>query len=128
MTPTAIENTQLITRYLAALSGQPKTPDSVSPFVADQALMRHIAEVEAAFPEYELVPEQLVAEGDLVAMRGTFRGRHAGSFAGIPATGRVVSASLMIFYRIAEGRIAEHWLQLDGAALVAQLQTSTAAA
>jgi predicted ester cyclase len=55
-------------------------------------------------------------------MRGTFHGRHSGPFAGIPATGHVVSAPLMIFYRIANGRIADHWLQFDGAAVVAQLQ------
>ena len=32
----------------------------------------------------------------------------------------------MIFYRIADGRIAEHWLQFDGAGLVAQLQQDKA--
>lgn len=126
MTQTATDNTQLIRRYLDALSGHPKTPALVTQFVTDAALAEHIAQVEAAFASYELVPDQLVAEGDVVAMRGTFRGRHSGPFAGIAASGRVVSAPLMIFYRVESGRIAEHWLQFDGAALVAQLQETAA--
>jgi len=127
MTQMATDNTQLIRRYLDAVSGHPKTPDLVAQFVTDPALAEHITQVEAAFASYELVPDQFVAEGDLVAMRGTFRGRHSGAFAGIPATGCVVSAPLMIFYRIADGRIANHWLQFDGAALVAQLQGAASA-
>jgi len=31
----------------------------------------------------------------------------------------------MIFYRLGDGRIAEHWLQMDMAALVAQLTRPT---
>jgi hypothetical protein len=33
-------------------------------------LLQHIQEVEAAFPSYELVPEQIIAEADLVGVRG----------------------------------------------------------
>jgi predicted ester cyclase len=60
----------------------------------------------------------LSAARDLVAMRGTLQGVHRGTFAGIPATGRFVSAPLMIIYRIAAGRIAEHWMPFDAAAVV----------
>jgi predicted ester cyclase len=128
MTVTAADSRAFITRYLDALSGHPKPAELVAGFVSDAALAEHIAFVEAAFASYELVSEQMVVEGDVVAMRGTFRGRHSGTFAGIPATGRVVSAPLMIFYRLEDGRIAQHWLQFDGASLVAQLQGEVAAA
>jgi predicted ester cyclase len=64
----------------------------------------------------------LIAEQDLVAMRGTFHGVHRGPFAGVPPTGRSVAAPLMIIYRLENERIAEHWLHFDGASLVAQLQ------
>lgn len=67
--------------------------------MSDPNLAEHIRQVEAAFPAYELVAEQLIAQGNLVAMRGTFQGVHRGAFAGIPATGRPVSAGLMIIYR-----------------------------
>jgi len=45
----------------------------------------------------------------------TFQSVHRGTFAGVPPTGRAVSAPLMIIYRISEGRIVEHWMQFDGA-------------
>jgi predicted ester cyclase len=119
---TAAESKQFIGRYLQALSGQVKTPDLVAQFVSDPSLATHFSDVEAAFPEYEIVAEDLIAEGDRVAMSGVFHGVHRGPFAGIAATGRTVSAPLMIVYRSQRDRIAEHWLQFDGAALVAQLQ------
>jgi hypothetical protein len=55
-----------------------------------------------------------------VALRGTFQGVHGGAFAGIEATGRSVSANLTLFYRIADGRIAQHWMQFDVASVIAQ--------
>jgi predicted ester cyclase len=119
----SVDTKQVIERYLRALSGQAKTPQLVAGFVSDPALVEHIRQVESAFPSYELVADDLVAERNLVAMRGTFRGVHRGVFGGIEATGRPVSAPLMIFYRIEGGRIAEHWLQFDAVGLMAQLAT-----
>lgn len=121
MTSVAIESKQLIQEYFNALSGQPKTNRLLDRYVSDSALKEHIRVAEAAFPEYELTPNLLVAEADLVAARCTFRGVHKGEFAGIQATGNPVSAELMIFYRIRDGKIAEHWMQMDTPALIGQL-------
>ena len=127
MTLTGSESKQLIGRYLQALSGQDKTSAVVDKFVSDAALAEHIRQVEAAFPRYELTADTMVAESNLVAMRGTFQGVHRGEFAGIAATGRPVSAGLMIIYRLEDNRIAEHWLQFDTPALMAQLSAPAAA-
>lgn len=127
MTLTSTESKQFVGRYLQALSGQAKTPELVARFVSDRALAEHIQQVEAAFPAYELIADEIIAERDLVAVRGTFQGVHRGTFAGIPATARPVSAGLMIFYRIEGERIVDHWMQFDGAALMSQLQAAPAA-
>ena len=116
-----VESKRLIGRYLQAMSGQAKSPELVARFVSDPRLAEHIQQVEAAFPFYEIVAEELIAERNLVAMRGTFRGCHNRPFAGIEATGEWVTADLMIVYRIEADRIAEHWLYFDTAALRAQL-------
>jgi predicted ester cyclase len=42
--------------------------------------------LHAAFPDLEITPEQLLSEGDRVAVRLTLRGTHRGEFMGIPAT------------------------------------------
>ncbi len=127
MSSTSTECKQLVGRYLQALSGQRKTPELVAEFVTDPHLAAHIRDVEAAFPEYELIADDLIAERDLVAMRGTFHGVHRGPFAGIPATAAAVSAPLMIVYRVRDNRIVEHWMQFDGAAVVSQLQQAAGA-
>ena len=115
------ENKQFVARYVEALSGKAKTPELVARFVSDAGLAEHIQQAEAGFPSYEILVDELIAERDLVALRGSFRGVHRGSFAGIGATGRQVSAGLMITYRITGERIVEHWMQFDGAGLMAQL-------
>lgn len=120
-------NKQLITDYLNSLSGQAKTPQLMARFVSDPDLVKHIQDVEAGFPGYELNADQMIAEGDLVALRATFRGVHRGAFAGIEPTGRQVAAGVMIVYRIADGRIAQHWLQFDLAGLSGQLKGVPAA-
>ena len=116
----------LITDYLPTLSGQPKPPELVRRYVADERLVRHIAEIEAAFPSYEIVVEDLLAEGDKVVVRGEFQGIHRGPFAGIEPTGKSVSAGLIAIYAIAGGRIVDHWLQFDLFTLLQQLQGSSA--
>jgi predicted ester cyclase len=121
MTSVAIDSKQLIQEYFNVLSGQPKTEKLLDRYINDSGLKEHIRVAEAAFPEYELIPSLLVAESDLVAARCTFRGTQKGEFAGIQPTGKCVSADLMIFYRIKEGRITEHWMQLDTRALIEQL-------
>ena len=126
MTVSGAESKQFIGRYLQALSGQAKPPALVERFVSDPALAEHIRQVEAAFPFYELTADDLIAERNLVAMRGTFHGVHGGPFAGIDATGEAVTADLMIIYRIEDNRIAQHWLQFDAAGLIAQLSATAA--
>jgi predicted ester cyclase len=51
----------------------------------------------------------VIAEGDLVAARVTYTGTHQGEFVGIPATGRQTTISGVDFFRMQDGRQAEHW-------------------
>jgi predicted ester cyclase len=122
-----MDNKRVVTEYFTALSGKPKSADLVARYVSDAALIEHIAQVEAAFPHYELIADQILADGDLVAVRGTFRGAHSGvPFAGIEPRGIAATGDMMIIYRIENGRIAEHWLQFDIPGLLAQLQPTLA--
>jgi len=118
------QNKKLIADYLNALSGKAKTADIVGKYVADESLAKHIADIEAAFPHYELLPEETTAEKDLVVVRAQFRGFHRGPFAGIAPTGKTVSAGLIIIYKIQNGKIVNHWMQFDTFSLLQQLQSS----
>jgi predicted ester cyclase len=122
------ENRMLILDYLQALSGRSKPHDIVQKYVADPVLANHIAEVEAAFPNYEMLVEDTVSERDLVVVRATFRGLHRGPFAGIEATGKTVTAGLIIIYRVENRRIVQHWMEFDRLTLLQQLQGTSAKA
>jgi predicted ester cyclase len=117
----APENKQLIEQYFAAISGHPKPPSLIEQYVDDHELAHHIQLFEAAFPAYTFVAQDALGEDDKVAVRATFCGTHQGEFYGIPATNKQVSISLMLIYRIANGKIVEHWMNADSLGLLQQL-------
>lgn len=117
----AMESKELMTEYFRDLSGKPKTEELLDRYISDPALKEHIREVEAAFPEYTLEVQEMITEGDMVAVRGTVRGMHKGVYAGIPPTGRQLNLEVMVFYRISDGRISKYWLQTDSKVLMDQL-------
>jgi predicted ester cyclase len=115
------ENKAFIRRYFEALSGKDKPAAVVNRYVSDEELKHHIALYEAAFPSYQLIAEDMIAEGDKVVVRSTFRGTHKGDLMGIPPTGKQVTMPLILIYRIADDKIVDHWMQADALGLLQQL-------
>jgi steroid delta-isomerase-like uncharacterized protein len=77
--------------------------------------------IRSAFPDLETTVDEIIAEGDRIAVRSTFRGTHEGDFMGIPATGKKVEVSNYDFVRFENDQAAEHWGTIDSAALMEQL-------
>jgi len=77
--------------------------------------------LRAAFPDCQQIIEDLVAEGDKAAARLTFRGTHEGPFLGVAPTGKHMSITEMIFYRFADGKVAEVWTSRDDLGAMRQL-------
>ncbi|HEX5500974.1 MAG TPA: ester cyclase [Thermomicrobiales bacterium] len=75
----------------------------------------------AAFADIEQTVEDQVAEGDLVASRGSWWGTHTGAFQGIPPTGKRIAMTWIGLDRLAGGKIAEHFAQLDLLGVLQQL-------
>ncbi|MFN3513486.1 MAG: ester cyclase [Phenylobacterium sp.] len=80
-----------------------------------------------AFSNMAFEVHSLVADERLVAVRFGVAVDHTGPFAGAPPTGRRVSFEGMALYRMADGLIAETWLQLDELALLTQVGLMQAA-
>jgi predicted ester cyclase len=115
------ENKQFIRRYFDAINGKPKPPAVLDLYMADDDLKAHIQTAEEAFPLYRLDAEEILAEGDLVSVRGWVRGVHRGPFMGVPPTGKTVEFSIFITYRIAVGKIVEHWMLTDNITVMQQI-------
>jgi predicted ester cyclase len=86
-----------------------------------EAWTRFLSGFVEGFPDLRLTVEDAVGEGDLVAQRVHFAGTHTGEFQGLPPTHRKVEFSGLELNRFVDGRVAEHWFQLDALTLLQQL-------
>ena len=75
----------------------------------------------AGVPDTRLTIEDMVAEGDKVAVRWTGQGTQRGELLGIPPTGRHIRVVGISIYRLAGGKIAEQWERWDKLELMQQL-------
>lgn len=80
-----------------------------------------IASLRTAFPDGRFTTEDQIAEGDKVVTRYRFKGTNLGAFQGMAPTGKQVSYSAILIYRIADDKIAEQWTELDLLGLLRQL-------
>ncbi len=71
------------------------------------------SEAREAFPDMRVTVEEVIAEGDTVAARVTMRGTHQGEFMGVAPTGKQVEVRAIDMFRIANGKIVEHWGHAD---------------
>ena len=76
---------------------------------------------KAAFPDFCFTIETIIAEDNLVAMHGSWRGTHRGEYLGIAATGKQITETGTRFYRIVRGKIAEMWGDENVLGLLQQL-------
>ena len=74
-----------------------------------------------AFPDLRLTTEDSAAEGDTVAARVAFRRNHRGEFQGIPRTDKEVNFTSMEFNRVVDGKVEEHWVEIDLLGLMGQV-------
>jgi steroid delta-isomerase-like uncharacterized protein len=92
-----------------------------------EAFPKFIAAFPAAFPDFSLAVESMVAEGDEVAARFVLKGTHQGEFMGIPATGKKVAVPGHVFYRLRDGKIVDDRPIFDRALMLEQLGAMPAA-
>jgi predicted ester cyclase len=74
-----------------------------------------------AFPDVSVEIDQMVVEGDRVAVATTFTGTHEGELMGVAPTGRRVSVTGIDMVRVSGGRIVEHRGLTDIVGLMRQL-------
>jgi predicted ester cyclase len=75
----------------------------------------------AAFPDLHYDIEAELAEGDRIVQQLRAHGTQAGPLQGIPPTGKAATWSEIHIGRIANGKIAEHWGEVDQLGMLQQL-------
>jgi steroid delta-isomerase-like uncharacterized protein len=74
-----------------------------------------------AFPDLRLTIEDIIAEGETVMARWSCRGTHKGDLSGIAPTGKQFNISGVTIARLANGKLAEGWVNWDALGLMQQL-------
>jgi steroid delta-isomerase-like uncharacterized protein len=129
------ENKALARRYLEgvwnegnlALIDELLTPkyvfyDPASPGPMDrEGFKQFVRMYRSAFPDAQYTIEDLIAEGDEVAVRYTGGGTHQGELLGIPATGKSVTMNGIDIVRITGSKIEEERINYDALGLLQQL-------
>ena len=67
------------------------------------------AQREAFSPDGQISIDELVAEGDIIAIHGKATGTHTGEYQGIQPTGKKFSREYAAFYRFKDGKLVEGW-------------------
>jgi predicted ester cyclase len=86
-----------------------------------EGLKNVIRMVRQAFPDLRIEIDDTISSGDQVCVRQTFSGTNTGSFMGNPPTGKSASWESIDIISFRNGRLAEHWGQMDMIGLFTQL-------
>jgi steroid delta-isomerase-like uncharacterized protein len=65
--------------------------------------------------------DDIIAEGEKVAVRMTQSGTHTGTVRGVPPTGKSFSVDYVHWFRLADGKVAEMWAVRDDLTRLQQL-------
>jgi steroid delta-isomerase-like uncharacterized protein len=109
--------------YLAADYVDDSDPPGTPP--GSVSALQRWAMLRAAFSDARVTIDDMVAEGDTVAVRFTLRGTHTGELMGIPPTGRQVVVTGIDINHIVGGQIAERWANVDTLGMLQQLGVSS---
>ena len=74
-----------------------------------------------AFPDGRSTVQDMIAEGNKVACRMNGEGTHQGMFLGMAPTGKHITWSFIEIWHIADGKLAEHWVEADMMGMMQQL-------
>ena len=78
--------------------------------------------LRSQFPDLRMTVEAIVCEGDMVAALVWSEGTNTGSLNGVmPPTGRRFSSRQSHWYRVVDGKLAEHWATREDLPAMLQL-------
>jgi steroid delta-isomerase-like uncharacterized protein len=76
---------------------------------------------DTAFPHHRVRVEEVIADGDFVAVLHTHLATNTGPFLGMPPTGKSVVVPGIELFRIVDGKITEFWRKDEDANMLIQL-------
>jgi steroid delta-isomerase-like uncharacterized protein len=81
--------------------------------------------IASALSDIDFSIDDMISEGDRVAVRLTASATQTGEIMKLPPTGKRYTISEIHIVRLSNGQIAEHWHQLDAMGMMSQLKPDT---
>ena len=83
---------------------------------------RHVSEwLLTVFPDHRFDIEDAAGDGETVAVRSTCSGTHEGELWGIRPTGKRFAVQQSHWFRVVDGKVAEHWALRDDLGMMRQI-------
>jgi steroid delta-isomerase-like uncharacterized protein len=95
--------------------------DAAKPLKGPAGFLPFHGQFREAFPNIDVVVEDVIAEGDKVAVRCSVRGKHEGDSLGFKASGTTAEFDGIAIVRVRDGRIVEAWNNFDFMKMYRQL-------
>ena len=126
------QNKQVVRYYFEELDRQRATPVDLctadytfrlagSPPMDLEAVKQFTDAFFSGMPDLQHPLDELIAEGDKVALRCRYEGTHTGELMGVPPSGRRVSAVGVGVMRIVDDKVAEFWVSPDRMTIMQQI-------
>lgn len=77
--------------------------------------------LRAGLPDATIAADDMLTDGDRVALRFTLSGTHTGELFGAPATGARIDAEGITIVRFSGDQVVERWNRLDDVAFLTQI-------
>jgi len=74
-----------------------------------------------AFGDVRCITDDVIAEGNKVVVRWTWRATHKGEYMGIPATGKHLEMTGISVSRLVDGKSVEEWGEMNQLGILQQL-------
>lgn len=129
------ENKQIVRRFIDEVFVQSRQ-SSVDELVADdfvahtwpsvtgngkQDLKLAMERVSKGLADASFQIDDMIGEGDRVAVRLTASARHVGDLMGMPGSGRSYTIGELHVFRLRDEKVVEHWHQFDQLGMMRQL-------
>ncbi len=85
-------------------------------------VVQRLSVLFSAFPDAKYILEDLIADGDKVAVRWTMNGTHKRAFMDIKPTNKKITLTGIDIYEIKNEMVASHWDEADMFGLLNQLK------
>jgi len=121
MSDVVSKNKALIRRIYEEMWNKAKPALAVEIFVQPAGVERFVSQFLISFPDLQHTVEEMLVDGEQVAVRFSAHGTHTGTWLHFAPTGKPIQYTGVTWVRIVHGKISEHQTWWDKAGLIEQI-------